>query len=274
METAAQQDLDLALELASVADELTLARYRADDLRVETKLDLTPVTEADRAVEETLRRRLSELRPGDAVIGEELADTAGSDGHRRWIIDPIDGTASYLRGMPIWATLIALDVGGEVQLGVTSMPALGHRWWAVRGGGAFCDGVPIRVSRVTELADAQLCWSGIEAWDEVGRLDALIALGRACWRTRGVGDAWQYMLVAEGAAEIALDPSVHHWDLAAVEVIVEEAGGRFTDLSGSATAAGGSGLASNGLLHEAALAFVGTGRDAGTRARSGGVRSQ
>jgi histidinol-phosphatase len=273
MAIAAEQDVELALELAGVADELTLARYRAADLRVDTKPDLTPVTEADRAVEEALRRRLSQMRPDDAVIGEELTDTAGSGGSRRWIIDPIDGTASYLRGMPIWATLIALEANGEVRLGVTSMPALGRRWWAVAGGGAFCDGEPMRVSAVTELADAQLCWSGIEAWDEVGRLDSLIALGRACWRTRGVGDAWQYMLVAEGAAEIALDPSVHLWDLAAVKVIVEEAGGRFTDLSGAVTAAGGSSLASNGLLHDAAMAFVGTGT-AGADAAPDSVRNR
>ena len=133
--------------------------------------------------------------------------------------------------MSTWSTLIALEVEGAIVVGVVAMPALGRRWWGSRGGGAFADGRPIRVSGIASLAEAQLAWSGIQEWDEVDRLDQLIALGRACWRTRGVGDAWQYMLVAEGAAEIALDPSVSLWDLAAVKVIVEEAGGRFTDLA-------------------------------------------
>lgn len=253
-----QDDLDLALELAELADQITMSRYRADDLQVETKPDRTPVTEADHAVEEALRRRLAQARPQDAVVGEEMGETAGASAGRRWIIDPIDGTKSYLRGMPIWATLIALELDGEVELGVASMPALGHRWSGARGRGAFCDGRRIHVSGVSDLADAQLCWSDVAAWDEVGRLDAFIRLARACWRSRGVGDAWQYMLVAEGAADIALDPSVTLWDLAAVKIIVEEAGGAFTDLSGVMTAAGGSGLATNGLLHQTVLEYVGT----------------
>ena len=255
MHDAAQEDLDLALELAELADQMTMARYRADDLRVETKPDNTPVTEADQAVEQDLRILLAEVRPDDAVVGEEMG-TTGAAASRRWIIDPIDGTKSYLRGMPTWSTLIALEVEGEVALGTVSMPALGHRWWALRGNGAFCDGQAIRVSGISELKDAQLCWSGVQEWDEVDRLDALLALSRACWRTRGIGDAWQYMLVAEGAADIAIDPSVSLWDLAAVKIVVEEAGGRFTDFSGVATPAGGSGLATNGHLHEAALEFV------------------
>jgi histidinol-phosphatase len=252
-----QADLDLALELAELADRITMGRYRADDLCVETKPDLTPVTEADRAVEEALRGRLAETRPDDAVIGEEMGESAGSSTARRWIIDPIDGTKSYLRGMPTWSTLIALEVDGEVEAGVASMPALGHRWWAARSLGAVCDGEPIHVSAVAELRDAQLCWSDIEAWDEVGRPDAILALSRACWRSRGVGDTWQYMLVAEGAADIAVDPSVSLWDLGAVKIIIEEAGGTFTDLQGVITASGGSGLATNGLLHEAALERLG-----------------
>jgi histidinol-phosphatase len=159
--------------------------------------------------------------------------------------------------MATWSTLIALEIDGEVTLGVVAMPALGHRWWASRGGGAFADGAAIRVSRVPELAAAQVCWGGIEEWDAIGRLDALLAVGRRAWRTRGVGDAWQYMLVAEGIAEVACDPQVKVWDLAAPKVIVEEAGGRFTDLGGVATAAGGDAIATNGLVHEAALAIVG-----------------
>jgi histidinol-phosphatase len=250
-------DLRLALELADIADAITMERHRASDLRVETKPDRTPVTEADQAVERALRERLAEMRPGDAVIGEEYG-ASGAAGGRRWIIDPIDGTASYLRGMPTWSTLIALADGEEIVAGVVSMPALARRWWAVRGGGAFADGEPIRVSAVNELADAQLCWSGIGEWDAIGRGEAIIELARACWRSRGIGDAWQYMLVAEGAADIALDPTVSVWDMAAVSVVVEEAGGRFTSLAGRRTPAGGSGLATNGLVHEAALAIVGT----------------
>ncbi len=257
MPAAADPDLELALELADLADQIALARYRAADLRVETKPDSTPVTESDRAVESAMRERLSEARPDDAVIGEEMGETAGTSASRRWIVDPIDGTKSYLRGLPTWSTLIALEADSEIQVGVASMPALGHRWWALRGAGAFCDGEPIHVSAVGELGDAQLCWSGIQEWDEVGRLDALLALSRACWRTRGVGDAWQYMLVAEGVGDIAVDPSVSLWDLAAIKIIVEEAGGTFTDLSGVATAGGGSGLATNGLLHQAALEYIG-----------------
>jgi histidinol-phosphatase len=255
--TTTSEDLALALELADLADEITLGRYRAEDLLVETKPDLTPVTEADRAVEQAVRHRLAERRPDDAVIGEEFGDGLALGSVRRWIIDPIDGTKSYVRGMPTWSTLIALSVAREVTVGVVSAPAAGRRWWASRGAGAFADGQPIRVSSIASLEDSQLAWGGIEDWDAVGRLDALVALGRRCWRTRGVGDAWQYMLVAEGAAEIAIDPSVSIWDLAAVAVVVEEAGGRFTDLTGAPGADGGDGIATNGLVHDAALAIVG-----------------
>jgi histidinol-phosphatase len=269
------EDLALALELADLADSVTLSRYRAADLAVETKPDLTPVTEADRATEEALRDRLASLRPGDGVVGEEYGSSEPAGSVRRWVLDPIDGTKSYVRGLDTWATLIALMDGDEVVVGVASMPALGRRWWASRGGGAFAGGAfpggavtasgeavaggrPIRVSRIAQLGDAQLTWSGIEDWDAVDRGEAIISLGRACWRTRGFGDIWQYMLVAEGAAEIALDPAVAIWDMAAPMIIVEEAGGRFTDLAGARTPGGGSGIATNGLVHDAALAIVGT----------------
>jgi histidinol-phosphatase len=241
------EDLEFALELADLADAITLERYRASDLVVETKPDLTPVTEADRAAERVIRERLSDARPADAVVGEEYGETAGAE--RRWIVDPIDGTKNYVRGLPIWATLIAL----EREVAVVSAPALHRRWWAARGQGAFADGRRIHVSGVAALSDAQLLWSGIEDWDAVGRTDAVLELARRCWRSRGLGDFWQYMLVAEGAAEIALDPAVSLWDLAAPQLIVEEAGGRFTDLSGVPRPDGGSGIATNGLLHEGAL---------------------
>ena len=256
---AASDDLALALELARLADEITLGRFLADDLAVETKPDLTPVTEADRAVERLLRERLAAARPGDAIVGEELGSSGG--GERRWIIDPIDGTKSYVRGIPVWATLLGLEVAGRMEVGVVSAPALHHRWWARRGQGAFVDdgraARRMRVSGVDRLADAQLCFAGFEDWEEIGRLDDLLELGRQCWRTRGLGDVWSYMLVAEGAVDIGLDAEVNLWDLAAPMVIVEEAGGVFTDLGGARRADGGDAIATNGLVHDAELAIIG-----------------
>jgi histidinol-phosphatase len=250
-------DLALALELADIADEITLGRFGAADLAVETKPDMTPVTEADKAVERVLRERIAAMRPGDGVVGEEFGG-AETDADRRWIIDPIDGTKSYVRGIPVWATLIAVQERDEITIGVVSAPALGRRWWAARGHGAFRNGQRIRVSGVSVLADVQLSVSGFEEWEAIGRLDALLELGRRCWRTRGFGDFWSYMLVAEGAADIGgLDPEVSLWDLAAPLVIVEEAGGRFTDLSGHRRADGGDAVATNGLVHDATLEIIG-----------------
>jgi histidinol-phosphatase len=250
-------DLALALQLADAADEITMAHFRADDLLVETKPDMTPVSEADRAVEQCMQELLAQSHPGDAVFGEEFGgDVAGA---RRWIVDPIDGTKGYVRGMPVWATLLALQEEGEVTTAVVSAPAIGRRWWATKGGGAYTNrepARPLRVSGVRELADAQLSFGGFEEWQQTGRFDALLALASKCWRTRGFGDFWQYMLVAEGSAEICADPTVSEWDLAAPMLVVQEAGGTFTDFTGTATAAGGSGLASNGLLHEAALSLL------------------
>jgi histidinol-phosphatase len=260
---ASDNDLALALELADLADAITLRRFRAEDLIVDTKPDLTPVTEADREVEQVLRRRLASSRPDDAVVGEEYGADEGRGNGRRWIVDPIDGTKSYVRGIPVWATLLAVEDRGEVTLGVVSAPALGRRWWAAKGMGAFGrDGLDgdaprqLRVSAVRELADAQLCFAGFEEWREAGRLDGLLELSVRCWRSRGYGDFWQYMMVAEGAVEIGIDPEVSLWDLAAPMAIVEEAGGRFTDLAGEVTADGGDAIATNGLLHEDARAFV------------------
>jgi histidinol-phosphatase len=263
--TALSDDLALALELADLADAITLDRYRAEDLAVETKPDLTPVTEADRGAERALRERLTASRPGDSVIGEEYGHATAPASTRHWILDPIDGTKNYVRGIPVWATLIALQDEGEVIVGVVSAPALHRRWWAAAGAGAFVsDGLraggeprPIRVSEVRELADAQLGLSGWEEWEQNGRGDALLELTRRCARSRGFGDFWGYMLVAEGALDVDVDPVVSVWDLAASQVIVEEAGGRFTDLGGRRTADGGDVIASNGRLHDAALAFIG-----------------
>ena len=233
-------DLDLALELADAADAIALGRFRAHDLLVETKPDLTPVTEADRAVEERLLSLLERARPGDAVLGEELG-TRG-EGRRRWIVDPIDGTRNYSRGIPVWATLLALEEDGELRLGVVSAPALGRRWWAERGGGAFADGDPVRVSAVGRMEDAVLSLQL-----EVGAADLI----ERSWHARGFGDFWSHMLVAEGAVDGAIDAlGVKLWDMAPVQVIVEEAGGRFSDAEGRPRPDGGAGITSNGLLHE------------------------
>jgi histidinol-phosphatase len=251
-------DLALALELADLADEITLAHFRSDQLATWTKPDLTPVTEADHAVEEALRRRLAEERPGHGVLGEEFGEQGGTPVNKpRWIIDPIDGTKNYLRGVPVYATLIALELDGEEAVGVCSAPAMGRRWWAARGAGAFADGRRLGVSRVADLADAFLCYGSLMGWEEHGRGERFEALARRCWRTRGFGDFWIHLLVAEGAADLAVEPEVSLWDLAAVKVIVEEAGGRLTDLGGVATAGGGSAVTSNGLLHDQALAALG-----------------
>ena len=239
-------DLALALELADIADEISLRRFRAHDLLVETKPDLTPVTEADRAVEEAIRARLAEDRPDDGVLGEELG--LRGDTHRRWIVDPIDGTRNYSRGIPVWATLLAFEEDGVTQVSVISAPALARRWWAVRDLGAFADGNAIRVSAVLRVEDAVFCFA-LE--------NSVPPLARRCWHARGYGDFWAHMLVAEGAADGAIDAvGVSLWDLAAVQLIVEEAGGRFTDFSGNARADGGTAVSSNGLLHDELLATV------------------
>jgi histidinol-phosphatase len=247
-------DLAFAFELADLADAITLDRYLADDLVVETKPDRSPVTEADRAVEQALRKRIGEERPGHGVVGEEFG--ADQPGSIRWILDPIDGTKNYLRGVPVWATLIGLERDGAVVAGVVSAPALHRRWWAARGEGSFVNGRRIRVSRVTDLSDAVLSYASLGSWEQHGLGEQFLTLARACWRTRAFGDFWSHMLVAEGAADLAVEPEVNLWDLAAPQVIVEEAGGRFTDLGGTPTPAGGSVVSTNGLLHDRVLATL------------------
>jgi histidinol-phosphatase len=242
--------------LADLADAMTLARFRATDLVVSTKPDLTPVTEADRDVERAIRRILSRSRPAHAVLGEELGDDGGGGAGWRWVLDPIDGTKNYVRGIPVWATCIGLQRDGEGMVGVVSAPALGRRWWAARGEGAFADGQPIRVSAVADLADAQLGYDSVPGFEAHGLGDGFLGLARRCWRTRGLGDFWSHVLVAEGAVEIAVEPEVSLWDVAAVQVIVEEAGGRFTDLTGVARPDGGSAVSTNGLLHDEVLAAL------------------
>jgi histidinol-phosphatase len=253
-------ELALALELADLADGLTLGHFRSLDLRVDRKADQSEVTEADRGTETALRARLAEVRPDHAVVGEEGDRQGPADAAACWIIDPIDGTSNFVKGVPIWATLIALQHEGTGVVGVASAPALGRRWWAARGLGAFADGSPIRVSSVADLAEAHLAHAGVGTWFEYGRGDAFVALTRQVWRGRGLGDFWMHCLVAEGAFDVACEPIISLWDVAAIQVIVEEAGGRFTDLSGVATPEGGSAVSSNGLLHDEALALLTPGR--------------
>ena len=252
-------DLELALELADAADAITLRHFGSVDLVVESKPDMTPVTEADRAVEKMVGERLAVARPAHAVMGEEFGVGGAAGARARWIIDPIDGTKNYVRGIPVFATLLALEVDGELVVGVASAPAMGRRWWAARGDGAFADGDRIKVSAISALGEAQLSHSSIEGWAKAGRLAPLLELAQAAGRTRGFGDFWQHVLVAQGSVDVALEPEVSLWDLAALLVIVEEAGGRFTDLRGARTAAGGDVISSNGLLHDQALARISPG---------------
>jgi histidinol-phosphatase len=234
---------------------MTLARFRDRDLAVSTKPDLTPVTEADRAVERALRTLIARTRPDHGIVGEEEPDRDGG-GQWRWILDPIDGTKSYVRGIPVWATCIALQRDGRAVVGVVSAPALGRRWWASLGGGAFADGGRIGVSAVADLASAQLSYDSVVGFEAHGLGERFLGLARRCWRTRGLGDFWSHVLVAEGAVDVAVEPEVSVWDVAAVQLIVEEAGGRFTDLAGAARPDGGSAVSTNGHLHAEVLAAL------------------
>src|ERR1700722_10258860 len=246
-------DLRFAHVLADAADDITTKRFKALDLRVETKPDLTPVSDADRAAEDSIRNILRRSRPRDAVLGEESGQTGS--GPRRWVIDPIDATKNYVRGVPVWATLIGLMDGAEVVAGVVTAPALGRRWWAAQGGGAWTGrsltkASACHVSGVTKLSDASLSYSGLGGWAERGMLGNFLGLTQAVWRTRAFGDFWSHVLVAEGACDISTEPEVSLWDLAALQIIVTEAGGRFTSLEGEARPDGGSVLCTNGHLHD------------------------
>jgi histidinol-phosphatase len=253
-------DLSLAHVLADTADKVSMDRFRALDLRVESKPDLTPVSDADRAVEKALRSTLQRTRPRDAVLGEEFGVTAAAagPGHRQWVIDPIDGTKNYIRGVPIWATLIALMDGDQPVVGLVSAPALGRRWWGAVGHGAYAgkragSATAIKVSGVRRIADASFCYSSLNGWEETGRLDPVLDIIRQSWRSRAYGDFYGYMLVAEGAVDIMVEPELSLWDLAALIPIVTEAGGTFTDLTGRPGPGGGSAVATNGKLHEEVL---------------------
>jgi histidinol-phosphatase len=252
-------DLRLAHLLADDADSLTTSRFRAQDLKVTTKDDGSPVTDADTAVEESVRRTLGRARPRDSIEGEELGKSGW--GARRWIIDPIDGTKNYLRGVPVWATLIALAVEDQIVVGVVSAPALGRRWWASKDDGAHA-GRSLRtsqeceVSKVATLSEAFLSYSSSGGWIRTDRGAGFGRLLQACGRTRGFGDFWSYMLLAEGSVDIAAEPELSLHDMAAPSIIVEEAGGRFTDLGGGSGPYGGNALATNGLLHDEVLGLL------------------
>jgi histidinol-phosphatase len=235
-------DLTFALELVDLADGLTVPRFRADDLRVETKPDLTPVTDADRAVERAVRERIAVDRAGEGVLGEEEGDDGGEV---RWILDPIDGTRNFARGVPVWATLVALERHGTVECAVVSAPALGRRWWATRGGGAFEDGKPLRVSRIATLADASVSCTHAQ---DLERFEPFV------WHARGFGDFWHLLLVAEGSLDASVDTRLALWDYAAPALVVEEAGGRVSTLDGGPPRPNEQVVASNGLLHHEVLA--------------------
>jgi histidinol-phosphatase len=252
-------DLRFAHVLADAADDIATRRFKALDLRVEQKPDLTPVSDADRATEDALRNLLRRGRPRDAVLGEEEGRTGS--GPRCWVLDPIDATKNYVRGVPVWATIIGLMDGDVVVVGVVSAPALGRRWWAAAGGGAWtgrslAKATRMQVSGVSKLADASFSYSGIGGWAQAGRLGGFMSLAQSVWRTRAFGDFWSHMLVAEGAVDVSAEPEVSLWDVAAIQVIVEEAGGRFSSLAGEATPNGGSVVCTNGQLHDEVLAHL------------------
>ena len=268
-----QDDLALAHALADLADAITLDRYQAQDLVITNKPDNTPVTDADRAVETAIREALATHRQTDGLVGEEFGSDKGTSG-RYWVIDPIDGTKNFMRGVPTWATLIALvsvDASGveEVVVGIASAPALARRWSAAKGHGAFVrfnagnlddlsedlDSVSqekkISVSKVAQLSDASISYSDFIGWGD--RLEPFQKMLAHAWRTRGIGDFWSHMLVAEGAVDVAIEPSLAVWDMAALDIIVREAGGTFTNTAGQSGPFGGSGVSTNGVLHNAVI---------------------
>jgi histidinol-phosphatase len=254
-------DLALAHLLADTADSISMSRFRALDLRVESKPDLTPVSDADTAVEKAIRSTLSRARPRDGVLGEEygMSSPAAGSGSRHWVIDPIDGTKNFIRGVPIWGTLIALMQGDTPVAGLVSAPALGRRWWGATGLGAYAGkhqrtATRIAVSKVGRLADASFCYSSLSGWAESGRLEAVVDISLRVWRSRAYGDFYGYMLLAEGALDAMVEPELSLWDVAALIPIVTEAGGVFTDLDGHSGPGGGSAIATNGLLHDDILA--------------------
>jgi histidinol-phosphatase len=260
-----QDDLALARVAVANADLVSLARFRAQDLVVTTKPDRTPVTDADQAVERVIRATLSASRPEDDIFGEEMgtdSNTIGSRPGRQWIIDPIDGTAGFLRGLPVWGTLVALAIDGVPVVGAISAPALGKRWFGATGLGSWSttsgsrEEVPLQVSEVGAVADATVSYNSIGQWVADGRQESLLALTGRAWRTRALGDFWPYMLVAEGSLDMAGEPDLQPYDMAAIQPIMEGAGGRFSSLDGENSVWTGSALATNGLIHDEVLSLA------------------
>ncbi len=251
-------DLALALRLADAADAESLPRFDASDLKISTKADSTHVTDADLATERAIRTMLAAERPADGILGEEFGSEG--DARRQWIIDPIDGTAHFLRGVPLWGTMISLAVDGVPRVGAVSMPALGRRWWAATGTGAWTatDAGPRRIgtSSVASLDDAAVSFQSITQWVDAGRLSALLRLADRVWRDRGYGDVYSYMMLAEGRLEMVAEFDVKEYDIAAAVTIVREAGGAFTSFDGTESISDRSALATNGILHEAFLALT------------------
>jgi histidinol-phosphatase len=244
-----ERDLRFAHELADAADAITLARFRSLELRVDTKPDLTPVSDADRAAEEAVRSLVAASGRGEGVVGEECGGDAADAA--RWIVDPIDGTRNYVRGLPVWATLLALERAGVVDVGLVSAPALGRRWWAMRGAGTWADGSRCAVSAVTGVEDAVVSTTSTRDMPAGWR-----TLVSHAWAERSFSDFWQYCLLAEGSVDVAADETLQLWDYAAVQLIVAEAGGRCTTFAGSDPAPGGSFIATNGLLHDEAVGYL------------------
>lgn len=249
------EDLELAIKLADAADAISLARFRALDLNIETKPDRSPVTDADRAVELALKEILAAERPEDGIVGEEFGNSGSKT--RKWIIDPIDGTANYMRGVPVWASLIALSIDGHAVVSVVSAPAMGKRWWAAPGiaKSSEIDGTvrDLKVSNIADLEHASLSYNNLQLWDSYGYLDRLISLSRQVWRTRAYGDFYSYMLLAEGSLDVVAEHDLKLYDIAALVPIVEQAGGTFTAIDGPLTEETSSVLATNGRLHDTVL---------------------
>lgn len=261
-----QDDLELALRLGDIADSITGRRFQALGLRVREKPDRTPVTDADTAVETAVREALHSARPHDSFAGEETGGsvTAG----RTWLVDPIDGTKNFLRGVPVWATLIALLRDGRPTVGVISAPALYSRWWAAAGRGAWLRRgptgsapLPLRVSGQSVLADAYLSTTSTRTWDLFHSRAAYLRLAEECWEDRAFGDFLQHCMVAEGTLDIAAEPVVNPWDIAAVQILVTESGGVCTDLLGASPQGGTGALSANPQLHRLALKVLSTAAD-------------
>ncbi|WP_067687884.1 histidinol-phosphatase [Nocardia jejuensis] len=258
--TAYSADLELALALADAADIITRDRFGALDLKIDAKPDLTPVSDADLAVEQVIRKALGEERPDDLVLGEEFGGDVQFSG-RQWVVDPIDGTKNFVRGVPVWASLISLLEDGVPVVGVVSAPALSRRWWAASGSGAwttFEKSAPkaISVSGVAELGAASLAMSSLSGWRAIGRRDKFITLSDEVWRVRGYGDFFGYTLLAEGAVDIVTEPELSLWDMAALDILIREAGGTFTSLDGKPGPHGGSAVATNSHLQDQVLAAL------------------